>query len=61
MVKIDLHKIDKTAVLIAVIFGAVTILALIYLQVQTAFMVVMLWLIIPVILKKLVDFFKKFL
>jgi len=56
---IDFHKIDKTAILIGVIFGIVTILALIYLQVQEAFMVVLLWLLIPVIIKKLVDFLKK--
>jgi len=59
--KIDLHKLDKTAILIGVTFGIVTILALIYLQVQEAFMVVMLWLIIPVVIKKLIDFFKKVL
>ncbi|MFW6065062.1 MAG: hypothetical protein ACOC8Y_05755 [Candidatus Natronoplasma sp.] len=59
MFDIDLHKVDKTAVLIAVIFGIVTILALIYLQVQEAFLVVMLWLIIPVIVKKLIGLFKK--
>ncbi len=61
MFKIDLHKLDKTAILIGVTFGIVTILALIYLQVQEAFMVVMLWLIIPVVIKKLIDFFKKVL
>ncbi|MEF8836096.1 MAG: hypothetical protein V5A76_08075 [Candidatus Thermoplasmatota archaeon] len=54
-----MFNIDKTAVLIGVIFGIVTILALIYLQVQAAFMVVMLWLIIPVIIKRLIEFFKK--
>ena len=59
MFKIDLHKLDKTAILIGVTFGIVTILALIYLQVQEAFMVVMLWLIIPVLVKKLINFLKK--
>jgi len=57
--KIDLHKLDKTAILIGVTFGIVTILALIYLQVQEAFMVVMLCLIIPVLVKKLINFLKK--
>ncbi len=59
MFKIDLHKLDKTAILIGVTFGIVTILALIYLQVQEAFMVVMLCLIIPVLVKKLINFLKK--
>jgi len=57
--KIDLHKVDKTTVLIVVILGIITIFAIIYLQVQEAFLVVMLWLIIPVLVKKLIDFFKK--
>jgi len=52
------YDIDITAALIGIIFGIVTILALIYLRIQEAFIIVLFWLIIPVLLKRLVEFMK---
>lgn len=56
-----MYKIDKTAAFIGVVFGIVTIIALIYLRIQEAFIVVLFWLILPVIFKKIVTFVKNFL
>ncbi len=53
-----MYDIDITAALIGIIFGIVTILALIYLRIQEAFIIVLFWLIIPVLLKRLVEFMK---
>jgi len=46
------YKIDITAALIGIAFGIVTIIALVFLRVQEAFIIVLFWLLIPLLIKE---------
>ncbi len=54
-----MYKIDLTAALIGIAFGIVTILALVFLRVQEAFIIVLFWLLIPLLIKRFIGFLKK--
>ncbi len=52
--------IDKKAVSIAVIFGVISIVLLILLKAQGVFLIILIWMLVPVLFKKFKDrFFKK--
>lgn len=52
-------KIDKTAAIITLTLGIITVIALYYLRPEGAFLIIMLWLLVPVFLKKFLDFIRK--
>ncbi len=57
----DIDKIDKTAAIISILMGIITVLILIYLTPEGAFLIIILWLFVPAFIKKIVDLFKRVL
>ncbi|MFO7792430.1 MAG: hypothetical protein R6W73_05535 [Candidatus Saliniplasma sp.] len=55
---IDIYKLNKMCVLIVLVFGIISTTLLIYLDVQNIYPVLLLWILIPVLIKKVVDRFK---
>lgn len=49
---------SKKAVAIAVIFGIISIIILTYLKAQGIFLIIMIWILVPVLIKKVSDKFK---
>jgi len=51
---------SKKAVAIAVIFGIISVIILAYLKAQGIFLIIMLWILVPVFIKKIADRIKDF-
>lgn len=50
-----MKPIDKKGAVIGIIFGVISIIILIFLKAQGVFLVIILWMLVPVSIKKLLD------
>ncbi len=55
---LKVHKLNKICVIIVLVFGVIATVLLVYLEVQNVYPVLLLWILVPVLIKKLVDKFK---
>ncbi|MFW6040249.1 MAG: hypothetical protein ACOC85_00250 [Thermoplasmatota archaeon] len=54
-----MKPVHKKGVIIVIIFGVISVLILILLEVEQVFPIIVLWMLVPVIIKKLSDRMKK--
>ncbi|MFW5928097.1 MAG: hypothetical protein ACOCSL_02755 [Thermoplasmatota archaeon] len=50
-----MNPVHKKTVLIGIIFGVISVVILSYLKVQGAFLIIILWMLVPVFIKKILD------
>ncbi|MFO8109377.1 MAG: hypothetical protein R6U17_02480 [Thermoplasmata archaeon] len=50
-----MKPVDKKTVMIAAVFGVISIILLILLKADGIFLIIILWMLVPVILKKMID------